>query len=85
MSNEDLSERLAGKLASLELAEDEAALLVGMLRQGENDVEGFASGPRKGVVEYQDGDDLLLMPKLRSDDIVVKKNGWIDVLSTDWG
>ncbi len=85
MSIEDVTERLSAKLAALDLAEDEANLLVDLLCQSEHDVAGFKMAqPGTRVIEYQDGDDLIARSaNLRSGDFGARKKGWIDVLSWD--
>ena len=77
MSDQDVIERLANKLAAANLDDEEAGLLLSLFQDGRNEVEGFAQRPY-GVTDYMEGGDkLVAMPKTSA--------GCIDVLSTDTG
>ena len=75
MTEQNVTDRLAAKLAAADLDDQEASLLVQLLSGG-SEVEGFGQQPQLRVIEYQDGTDLFANPGTHSK--------WIDVLNHDW-
>ena len=73
MTDPSAMERLAAKLASADLDDEEASLLVELLR-GDSEVEGFAQQPRAGLFGSEGNDRFLQNGPMN-------KSKWIDVLS----
>jgi len=77
MSEAEVTNTLAGKLAAANLSDDEANLLIALIHSDQDEVEGFVDRSSPKVQGFNIG----MPPQIAADN----HDKWIDVLNIDWG
>ena len=77
MSEAEVTKSLANKIAGANLSDDETNLLISLIHDDQDEVEGFMDKASPKLAGFNIGMPPLIAP--------ADGDKWIDVLSTDWG